>query len=213
MKRIVCICLFVALVLPTWSLAAVIGPARISYVDGDIRFNSPDADEWLQVTVNTPLDEGDAVWCPEGSRVEIQLPDGTVVRLDGGSQLDILANEDGFMHLHLASGHLYLRTTQTTNENSLQIDADDTTVLPAARTRLRIDMLPNSLEDVAITKGSAYVEGNGNRTRVRAGEQILLEEGHSEVLQLNPADSWEIWNVDRDRAQSRSAKADPYLPD
>jgi len=86
-------------------------------------------------------------------------------------------------------------------------------VLPSARTRLRLDMLPNSLEDVAITKGSAYVEGNGNRTRVHGGEHILLEEGHSEVLPLNPADSWELWNVDRDRQQARSARADSYLPD
>jgi hypothetical protein len=213
MKRIICIFLFVVLALPTWSLAATIGPARVSYMDGDILFRTPDADEWLPAAVNTPLDEGDAVWCPDGGRVEIQLPDGTIVRLNGGSQLDLLANEDSFMHLHLASGHLYLRTAQTTNENSLQIDADDTTVLPSARTRLRIDMLPNSEEDVAITKGSAYVEGNGSRTRVRAGEQILLEEGHSEILPLSPADSWEIWNVDRDRAQARSAKADTYLPD
>jgi len=213
MKRIVCMCLFVVLALPTWSLAAAIGPARVSYVDGDIMFRTPDDDEWLPATVNTPLDEGDAVWCPDDSRAEIQLPDGSVVRLDGGSQLDLIANEDGFTHLHLASGHLYLRTTQTTRDNSLQIDADDTTVLPSARTRLRIDMLPNSLEDVAITKGSAYVEGNGNRTRVRGGEHILLEEDHSEVLPLNPADSWEVWNVDRDREQSRFAKADSYLPD
>jgi hypothetical protein len=214
MKRIIWLCLFVLLALPTtWSLAAAIGPARVSYTDGDILFRSPDTNEWLPATVNTPLDEGDALWCPDDSRVEIQLPDGTIVRLDGGSQLDLLANEDGFVHLHLASGHLYLRTVQTTGDNSLQIDADDTTVLPSARTRLRIDMLPNSQEDVAITKGSAYVEGNGDRTRVRAGEQILLEEGHSELLPLYPADSWETWNVDRDRAQSRSAKADPYLPD
>jgi len=213
MKRIIFICLLMLLALPTWSLAAAIGPARVSYVEGDIFFRSPDADEWLPASVNTPLDEGDAVWSDNGSRVEIQLPDGTVVRLDGGSQLDLLANEDGFVHLHLASGHLYLRTFQTTGDNALQIDADDTTVLPSARTRLRIDMLPNSLEDVAITKGSAYVEGNGNRTRVRAGEHILLEEDYSEVLPLNPADSWEAWNVDRDRAQSRSTRADSYLPE
>ena len=213
MNRIIFICLIAVLALPLWSSAAAIGPARISYMDGDILFRTPDADEWLPAAVNTPLDEGDAVWCPDGGRVEIQLPDGTIVRLDGGSQLDLLANEDSFMHLHLASGHLYLRTAQNLKDNALQIDADDTTVLPSARTRLRIDMLPNSEEDVAITKGSAYVEGNGSRTRVRAGEQILLEEGHSEILPLNPADSWEIWNVDHDRAQARSAKADTYLPD
>ena len=213
MKRIIPICLFVLLALPTWSLAAAIGPARVSYLNGEILFRSPDAEEWLPATVNTPLDEGDALWCPEESRVEIQLPDGSIVRLDGGSQLDLLANEDDFMHLHLASGHLYLRTSQITQENALQIDSDDTTVLPAGRTRLRIDMLPNSLEDVAIIKGSAYVEGNGSRTRVRAGEQIMLEEGHNEILTLAPADSWELWNLDRDLAQSRSNKTVSYLPE
>lgn len=213
MKRIICMCLFAVLTLPTWSLAADIGPARVSYVEGDILFRAPDSDEWLPATVNTPLDEGDSVWCAYESRVEIQLPDGSTVRLDDGSQLDLLANEDGFIHLHLASGYLYLRTSRTSGENSLQIDADGTTVLPAARTRLRLDMLPDNLVDVAVTKGSAYVQGNGRRIELLGGEHILLEEGHSEIQPLNPADSWELWNVERDREQTRSARGDSYLPD
>lgn len=213
MNRIIWICMVVLFLAPTVSQAGIIGPANIRFVDGDVMFRTPDDDEWLPAAINTPLDEGDAIWCPDGSRVEIQLPDGTMVRMDEGSQLDLLANEDGFMHLHLASGKLYLRTAQTSGNNSLQMDADNTTVLPAARTRLRIDMYPNGQEDVAIFKGTAYVEGNGSRTKVRAGEHIALEEGHSELLPLNPADSWEAWNMERDRAQSRSSKLDSYLPD
>ena len=213
MKQIIWLCLAVALIIPTYSIAGVIGPARVRLVDGEIMFRTPDTDEWLPTSINTPLDEGDAVWCPDGAKTEIQLPDGAIVRLDGGSQLDLLANDDGFTHLHLASGRLYVRTTQTSMLNSLQIDADDTTVLPDARTRLRLDMLPNSQEDVAIYKGAAYVEGNGNRTKVRAGEQIALEEGHSEILPLNEPDSWEEWNMERDRALSRDAKAESHLPD
>ncbi|MBI5483746.1 MAG: FecR domain-containing protein [Deltaproteobacteria bacterium] len=213
MKKLILICVLTTFLIPAWAFAGVIGPARIKLADGDIMFRTPDAGEWLPAAVNTPLDEGDAVWCPNGAKAEIQLADGTMVRLDGGSQLDLLANEDGFTHLHLASGRLYLRTAQTSTKNSLQIDADDTTVLPEARTRLRLDMLPNSQEDVAILKGAAYVEGGGNRTRVRAGEHIILEDGHNELLSLNPPDSWEHWNTDRDRAQSRSARAESNLPD
>lgn len=213
MKRIILICLLIIITIPAWSFAGVIGPARIRLADGDIMFRTPDSAEWLPASVNTPLDEGDAIWCPEGTRAEIQLTDGTLVRLDGNSQLDMIANEDGFTHLHLASGRLYLRTAQNSARNSLQIDADDTTVLPDARTRLRIDMLPNSQEDVSIFKGSAYVEGGGNRTKVRAGEHIALEDGHSELLSLNPPDSWEYWNTERDRTQSRSARLDSNLPD
>ena len=213
MKRIILLFLVAVLAIPALSIAGIIGPARVLLVDGDVMFHSPDAEDWLPAAVNTPLDESDALWTPAGSRTEIQLADGTVVRLDGGSQLDLIAVEDGFTHLHLASGRLYLRTSPNVGKNSLQIDADDTTVLPEARSRLRIDILPNSQEDVSIFKGSAYVEGNGNRTMVRAGEHIALEEGHSELLQLNPPDNWENWNSQRDRSQSRAATAESNLPD
>jgi hypothetical protein len=213
MKRIIWLFLAAVILVPVYSTAGAIGPARVTLLDGDIMFRTPDAEEWLPASINTPLDEGDALWCPDGSRVEVQLPDGSLLRMDGGSQLDLLANEDEFMHLHLASGRLYLRTVQTTAANYLQIDADDTTLVPVARTRLRLDMLPNSQEDVSLFKGSAYVEGNGSRTNVRAGEHIALEEGHSELLPLNPPDSWEEWNMDRDRAQSRAARVESYLPE
>ncbi len=213
MKQIIWIYLLVLLIVPTLSQAGIIGPANISFTDGDVMFRTPDDDEWLPASINTPLDEGDAVWCPDGSKVEIQLADGTILRMDGGSELNLLANEDSFTHLHLESGRIYLRTSQTSANDSLQIDAADTTVVPAARTRLRIDMLPNNQEDVSIFKGNAYVEGNGSRTKVRAGEHIALEEGRNELLPLSPADNWEFWNMDRDRAQSRSAKIDSNLPD
>lgn len=203
----------VSLSIPSLALAGVISPARINLVDGDVIFRTPDSTEWLPASVNTPLDEGDALWVPAGGRTEIQLADGTVVRLDGGSQLDLIAVEDNFTHLHLASGKLYLKASQTARKNSLQIDADDTTILPDARTRLRVDMLPNSQEDVAIFKGSAYVEGNGSRTKVRAGEHIALEDGHSELLPLNSPDRWEAWNGERDRSKSRATPADSRLPE
>lgn len=212
MKRVISLFLTTVLVIPAIAMAGIIGPARVLLVDGDVMFRTPEAEEWLPASVNTPLDEGDAIWTPSGSRTEVQLADGTVMRLDGESQLDLIAVEDGFMHLHLASGKMYLRTSRNAGKNSLQIDADDTTILPDARTRLRIDMLPNYQEDVAIFKGAAYVEGNGSRTKVRAGEHIALEEGHSELLPLNPPDSWELWNNDRDRSQSPATVAESNLP-
>src|SRR5512133_2657547 len=131
MKRIIWICLAVLFIVPALSQAGIIGPANIRFTEGDVMFRTPDDDEWLPAAINTPLDEGDALWCPDGAKVEIQLYDGTLVRLDGGSQLELIANEEGFTHLHLASGRLYVRTTKTSAPDSLQIDADDTTVLPA----------------------------------------------------------------------------------
>lgn len=213
MKRLLLISLLLVIIVPTFSLASVIAPARIRMLDGDVMFRTPESNEWLPAAVNTPLDEGDAIWCPNDARAEIQLSNGSIIRIDESSQLDLIANEEDFTHLHLSNGKAYLKTGKTLAPNSLQIDADDTTILPAARTRLRIDMLPYNQEDVSIFKGSAYVEGNGSRTRVRAGEHIALEEGHNALLSLNPPDSWENWNMDRDRDQARSARSESYLPE
>lgn len=213
MKRIILITVALLLMVVQNSVAGVIQPARLKYLDGEVLFRTPEANDWSTASINTPLDEGDTVWCPEGARAELQLPDGSMVRLDSGSQLNILANEERFVHLNLASGRLYVRTVQTGSSGSLQIDADDTTVLPAERTRLRLDMLPDGQEDVSIFKGSAYVEGNGSRTRVRAGEHIALEEGHNELLPLNAPDRWESWNMERDRAMPAYGKAGSYLPE
>lgn len=214
MRRVLWIVfMLLTIIPPSWALAGVISPARVHLQVGDTYFRSPGDDDWLPAAINTPLDEGDSVWCPEGSRLEIQLSDGSLVRIDGGSGLDLLAVEEGFTQMHLSSGRMYVHTVGNLKERSLQIDAEDTTVLPASRSRLRIDMLPNSEEDVSIFKGSAYVEGNGSRTKVRAGEQIALEEGHNELLALNPSDDWERWNMDRDRDLVRSARAETYLPE
>jgi hypothetical protein len=213
MKRIILIAVALLLMVGQNSFAGVIQPARLKYLDGEVLFRTPDASDWSAASLNTPLEEGDSVFCPDGTRAELQLPDGSMVRLDSGSRLNIIANEEKFVHLNLASGRLYVRTVQTGSSGALQIDADDTTVLPAARTRLRLDMLPDGQEDVSIFKGSAYVEGNGSRTRVRAGEHIALEEGHNELLPLNAPDSWESWNMERDRAMPVYGKSGSYLPE
>jgi hypothetical protein len=212
MRLIVLALLAACIIFPTASPAAVSVPARISLTDGEVLFRTPDSSEWLPAAVNTPLDDGDAIWVAAGGKSEIQLADGSVIRLNSDSQLDLIAVVESYTHLHLANGSLYLRTSPKSVSNSLQIDADDTTVLPEARTRLRIDMLPHDQEDVTIVRGSAYVEGNGSRTRVRAGEHLALEDGHNELLPLNPPDNWDRWNTQRDLEQSRSAKTDSPLP-
>lgn len=214
MTRIILIIMTITLLLsPTLSSAGIVAPARVRMMDGEVLFRTPESEEWFPVSINTPLDDGDSLWCSQGAKSEIELSDGTVIRLDSNSLIDVVANEEAYIHLHLANGKLYLRTAKNMLKNSLQIDADDTTVIPSFRTRLKIDMLANSQEEVSIFKGSAHVEGSGSRTTVRSGELISMEEGHQEISPLNPSDEWEIWNKERDLAQSRSGKSTTPLPE
>ncbi len=210
LKVLVLICS--VLILAAAATADTAGMPRISLVEGDVLLNTAETGEWVPAALNTPLHEGDSLWCPADSRAEIQLQNGSWIRLDHGTQLEFLARDSGFLQLHLVRGRLFVRTSASKEQN-LQIDADDTTVLPAARTRLRIDMKDNSEEDVSIFKGAAYVEGGGSRTRIRAGEQIALENGRSELLPLNAPDEWEQWNSQRDRRVASASRSEAYLPD
>lgn len=74
MKRIIFIFLMAVLAIPVIAMAGIIGPARVLLVDGDVMFRSPDAEEWLPASVNTPLDEGDAIWSPPEAEPKFSLP-------------------------------------------------------------------------------------------------------------------------------------------
>lgn len=200
------------LFIPALGHAELNGLARISLVEGNVQFHGGDTPDWLPVAVNTPLDEGDSIWCPPGSRAEIQLRNGTCIRLDENSSLDLIAVEDDFAQVHLGMGHLYARTTNG-REQSLQLDTADTTVKIYARTRLQLDLNDEGDTDVSIIRGTAYVEGNGSRTRLRAGEMLTADGNRSEIFPLAPPDAWARWNMERDRIVYARLGDRRYLPD
>ncbi|HEY6008919.1 MAG TPA: FecR family protein, partial [Geobacteraceae bacterium] len=198
--------------IPLHAQAAVQGFARLSLVEGNVQLRSEGDADWLPAAVNTPLIEGDSVWCPAGSRAEVQLADGSVVRLDGRTSLEVVDLEADFSRMYLGMGHIYV-STGTLRERSLQFDVYETSVKVYDRARFRIDIAADGEEEVSIFRGSVYVEGDGGKTRVRTGEMLTLDEARSEVSPLNPPDAWERWNRDRDRAQFERRAESPYLPE
>ena len=88
MKRMKVILLLMAVfLLPVYAQSAPLGSVRISLLEGDVQMRTAEAGDWLPAAVNTPLDEGDELWVPDGGRMEFQLNTGTSVRLDQNSAL------------------------------------------------------------------------------------------------------------------------------
>jgi len=73
------------LLAPAYAFSSNLGHLRLSLVEGDVQVMTPEAGEWGIASVNTPLDEGDQVWVPAGSRAELQLNNGSYLRLDQNS--------------------------------------------------------------------------------------------------------------------------------
>src|SRR5512143_940054 len=105
MKIIKAIVIAIALLLmPGHAFAADLGFMRISLVEGDVQIKTPDAGEWGPALINDPVGEGDQLWVPGGSRLELQLNTGTYIRLDQESALQILSLDKDSSQFYLSQG-------------------------------------------------------------------------------------------------------------
>src|SRR5512135_2249115 len=75
--------------------AVGLGIARVSYLEGDVLFNSPDTDEWGAVTPNFTLQDGDKLWAGDGSKAEVKMRGGGIAWLNYESGLDITRLQQG----------------------------------------------------------------------------------------------------------------------
>jgi FecR protein len=198
--------------IPAISHAFEAGFARISMIDGEALVRTEESSEWLPAAVNTPLYEGDSIWSPEGGRVEIQLQNGSYLRLNDSTSIDVVVLDKDFQQVHLGMGHVYVRTGRI-GANGLQIDVNDTSLKVYDKARFRVDLAEDGDEEIALFKGDAYVEGNDGRTRLRTGELLAVEGSRSELAPLNPPDEWERWNRDRDRRLAERKNGGRYLPE
>lgn len=93
---------------------------RLSYLQGTVSYHDAQADAWSPATVNTPLTAGDALWTEPNGHDELSIS-GTRVRMDGDSQMDVLALDDSQTRLQLDQGRLDIKTFALETSQPYQI--------------------------------------------------------------------------------------------
>jgi hypothetical protein len=155
-------------VLPGYAHGLELGSVRISFLAGDVQMRTTEAGDWVPAAVNTPLDEGDELWVPEGGRIEFQLNTGTSVRLDQNSALQILTLERTSSQFYLSEGHMYV-DHNAPRGNVIQFDTPVSSLRSYDRSVFRVDV-PDQFTDVSVFKGSwTRKEGMATRGSTQAG--------------------------------------------
>jgi hypothetical protein len=75
--------------------------SRLSHISGEVLFQRTNDEEWIPPSLNTPLGQHVKIWPTGGARVELQIDDGTVVRLAGNADVDLLNLEHESTQLQL----------------------------------------------------------------------------------------------------------------
>jgi hypothetical protein len=183
--------------------------ARVSYVSGDVSYQRGDDEGWNDVRVNTPLVTGDAFYAPEGARAEVDLGSGIVIRVDGGTEVQLVNNSADVAQLGLSNGVMDLSVRTFPSDFTLELDTPTgaATILEPGRYRVDVDERGTRY---SVIEGTISLAVDGEQLDVREGESLELEDtdpptyGYDRLSGGTPFDSWAD---DRDARWERSSSA------
>ena len=194
-----------------------LGGGRISFIQGKVLIQTKDDENWTEATGNFPIMDGDRIMTEWDGRVELNLNNGTYVRIGEESQLDIIAlsfdRGKAFIHLNQLEGKIYVNHRQITEESSsIYIDLPYGVLSAYIPTRFRVDLNPSEAK-ISVLEGSVEFKRDGRPIQLAQGKTLIVREaGYAEVAQLYGRDEWDRWNESRDNELFQRRYAQKYLP-
>jgi hypothetical protein len=195
--------------------------ARVRYEEGGVYVQRRDGyDE--AVGFNAPVYVGDRIRTGSDQRVELQLPDGTLLRLDRGSELEIYQLAESRVDrapvlLGLSYGTLQADIPNPDGGDGFRVDTPSASVYPLEATSLRIDVGRGDEVIVSLERGGAEVAGADGTRFIAGGERIRVLPGRapSRPYRYNvlTGDSFDRWVGQRDDVYRLRAAPGPEYDD
>ncbi len=203
--------------------------ARLLYYEGGISLRrAADMDlPAAEVSLNAPLVPGDEIWTGEDGRAEVQLADGSILRLGASARLGLmqLADYAGALDettlLRLPNGSLYVRAADfDAQSRRFQIDTPSGSIFLLSQGTFRIDVTTSGVTTVSSYRGVAELLGEESSVIAHSGERMTASPGRlpSEARAFNTLhrDEFDVWAETRDdsisSARSGRGPAPESLP-
>jgi uncharacterized protein DUF6600/FecR-like protein len=190
---------------------------RIRYVEEGVSIQRATETGSEEATANLPFLPGDRVWTDGGGRAEFQFAAGSLLRLDAGSKLDYVAQEDARderVVLRLWSGALFLHVRDR-RDGTFEVETPGGIVSAGNRGSVRIDVESGETR-VSVFEGEASLDA-GENVRVRAGERVYarrneITDGPS-AFDRGEGDEFADWDNSRQEQTAYAANREEPLPD
>ena len=213
MKCLKWVAFFSILLLLPISAWASLDIMRVSLMEGDVQIRTEETGDWVPASINMPIKEGDHLWAAERSRLELNVKDGSYLRLDENSALEILTLDKNSYQVYLSTGRLFTNY-RGGEECILQVDTPDSSIRAYEKAKFRVDVSDLGQTEVSTFRGAVYAESPDGRTRVDKGRTLYLtERGPAEFGPFPPPDEWEKWNRQRDTKLAEWRPPSKYLPE
>ncbi|OPY71465.1 MAG: hypothetical protein A4E62_01248 [Syntrophorhabdus sp. PtaU1.Bin002] len=205
------------LLMPLLAYGAGPGDVNLRFIKGDVQMKTEDTQDWVPAAINVPLFEKDMLWVPEDGKAELQLAGGSVVRLGGGTLMEVDSlNENGF-ECYLGEGHAYVNA-RGPKGYLVAVSTPGGPFRGYPQSVFRVDVDRDGNVEASALTGALYAKTDNDEMKINAGERLVSErnQGELKLIQLASSDSWERWNRGRDRELFGSGygnRGSRYLPE
>jgi hypothetical protein len=186
---------------------------RIVELTGNVsRYDAEDG-RWTDAERNRPLTTGDRLSTAGGARVELRVG-STVLRLGGGTEVEMVRLDDERLTFQLHNGSLALRVRSREKAAEIDIVTREARLLPMRAGHYRFDRERDDTTFAASWKGDLRVDGAG---RLTAGTGQRLELYRSREGELRhiwrglPSDNFATWALGEDERDERRAAASGHV--
>ena len=187
--------------------------ARIAETYGQVWLYSPDAGEWITALRNRPVTSGDRLATDTGGRVELTLG-STTLRLDAGSELEVLRLDDNRVALQLHNGSAAVRIRDARAVGEFEMTTLEGRFRVQTAGRYRFDRFDRA-SHVTVYAGQASFEGRGSALTVYSGQrgEFWIEgNGVAQYSLTEPVrDAFAGWLGERERNEDRIASTQRYV--
>jgi hypothetical protein len=176
-------------------------PPRLSYINGEVSFWRPGADDWAPARVNTPLAPGDVLYTAEGGNVEIQVGPRAFVRAAEETQIGLDNQELNFTQFRMTAGQAGLDLRQLPPGSIVELDTPNAAFTIEGSGYYRVNVEQDSTAFSAYRGGSATMTAAGGAaTPIGPNQRIVLEGAESPRVELGGVPDltpWDRWNYQR----------------
>jgi hypothetical protein len=192
-------------------------PPRLSFLDGQVSFWRPGAQDWAQAQINTALAPGDQLYIEGSGNLELQVGAQAYVRGGRDAQIGLETQEPDFLRFKVTGGRVAFDLRTLAPGHTVEVDTPHGAFIMNHEGYFRVDVGDERTTFTTRRAGRAsVVAAAGDAVPMEPDESAVIE-GPSEkglAFQAAPAmDAWDTWNYDRTDALLEAGSSRYVTPD
>jgi hypothetical protein len=188
---------------------------HISHVEGLLQRYVAEDGDWVATVTDAPFGLDDALYSDENSKAEFIIPNDTLLRTGGSTQLQVIVLRRDVTEVDMASG--IARFFNKNEGGVIKVTTEFGYVLASRGTVFDLYVGEESVEVVALKGRVIFIHaGNSGRYEVISGSSLVADSGKVSSAEAAVDVEWDDWNEGRDRLWAKRLRglgdSGKYLP-